>query len=135
MNPYPKKHSSMSAKTYREEYLSNTRKKAKYNNVKQQYNGRMYDSKLEAKFAQELDYRKEAGEIKEIIPQYKIELRGLTGQRVCRYYVDFKVINADNSVTYYEVKGAVTFLWKLKWELTLQQLAIDEPGAELIIIK
>lgn len=132
---YTKEQQTISAKTYREAYLKNDRKKGKYNNTRTTYNGRKYDSKLEARFAEELDWRKESGEIKEIIPQYKIELRGLLGDRVANYKVDFKVINADNSVTYFEVKGAKTMLWSLKWNLTVQQIAIDEPGSELVIIK
>lgn len=135
MKSYPKKESTISAKTYQEQYLSNTRKKGKYNNVRQEYNGRQYDSKLEAKFAQELDYRIDLGEIKEVIPQFKIPLRGLLGNHVCNYFIDFKVINSDDSITYYEVKGMKTPLWKMKWELTIQQMEIDEPGSELVIIK
>ena|SRR3972149_10728643 len=111
------------------------RKKGKYKNMTKQFGGRSYDSKLEANFAEELEWRKKAGEIKEIIPQYKIDLKGLQGKHVCNYYVDFKVINADDSITYYEVKGMELPLWQLKWKLTEQQIAIDEPGAELIVIK
>ena len=121
--------------SFNQYYLKEFRKKKKYGNVSTTYNGRTYHSKLEAKFAQELDWRKKDGEIKEIIPQYKIELKGLQGKYVGNYYIDFKVINSDDSITYFEVKGAVTLLWQLKWNLTIQQLAIDEPGSELIIIK
>ena len=113
----------------------NFRSKKKYNNRSKYYNGRTYDSMLEANFAEELDWRKKAGEIKEIIPQYKIDLRGLQGRHICNYFIDFKVINSDDSITYYEIKGMVLPLWQLKWKLTEQQLAIDEPGSELIIIK
>lgn len=111
------------------------RKKSKYMNQSKHFGGRTYDSKLEAKFAEELQWRKKAGEIKEIIPQYKIDLRGLQGKHICNYYIDFKVINSDDSITFFEVKGMVLPLWQLKWALTEQQIAIDEPGAELIIIK
>ena len=81
------------------------RKKGKYSNQTKQFMGRSYDSKMEANFAEELEWRKKAGEIKEIIPQFKIDLKGLQGKHVCNYYVDFKVINSDDSITYYEVKG------------------------------
>lgn len=120
---------------FTQQRLKYFRSKKKYNNQHQIYNGRRYDSKLEANFAEELDWRKKAGEIDEIIPQYKIELRGLEGKHVCNYFIDFKVINSDQSITYYEVKGMEMPLWKLKWKLTEQQISIDEPGAELIVIK
>lgn len=135
MKPYSKEQSTISAKTYREVYLKNYCKKNKYNAKTIFYNGRKYDSRLEANFAEELDWRIDAGEIKEVIPQHKIELRGLFGERVCNYFIDFKVINADDSITYYEVKGMKTQLWILKWKLTVQQIAIDEPGSELVIIR
>ena len=111
------------------------RKKSKYNNQTKHFLGRTYDSKLEANFAEELEWRKKAGEIKEIIPQFKVDLRGLEGKKVCSYYVDFKVINSDDSITYFEVKGMVMPLFQLKWALFEQQIAVDEPGAEMIIIK
>ena len=114
---------------FTQQRLKHFRSKKKYNNTSKTYNGRTYDSKLEANFAEELDWRKKAGEIKEIIPQHKIEVRGLQGKRVCNYYVDFKVINSDDSVTYYEVKGMELPLWQLKWKLTEQQMALDEPGS------
>lgn len=132
---YSKEQSTISAKTYREVYLKSTGKKNKYHNQHQIYNGRHYDSKLEANFAEELDWRCAANEIKEVIPQFKIELKGLLGKKVCNYFIDFKTIDFDGSVTYWEVKGYKTSLWQLKWNLTIQQIAIDEPGAELIIVK
>lgn len=120
---------------YSQFYNKNFRKKKKYGNKTKHFGGRTYDSILEANLAEELEWRKKAGEIKEIIPQYKIELRGLQGKKVCNYFVDFKVINSDDSITYLEAKGLELPLWQLKWKMTEQQIAIDEPGAELIVIK
>ena len=77
-----------------------------------------------------------AGEIKEIIPQYKLELR-VAGALICKYYIDFKVILSDESVELHEVKGFETGLWKLKWKLA-EALIKDgdlEPGAKLILWK
>jgi hypothetical protein len=115
--------------------LKDFRKKSKYRNQKQVFSGRKYDSKFEANFAEELEWRKKAGEIKEIIPQYRIDLRGAQGKKVCSYIVDFKVINADDSVTYFEVKGYSTPEFILKWKMAEQQIAVDEPGSELVLIK
>jgi hypothetical protein len=106
----------------------------KYGAKTQEYNGRHYHSKLEAAHAQELDLLLKAGEIKEWIPQYKVDLRAY-GKHITNYYVDFKVINADDSVEYHEVKGYETDTWQLKWKLFEAQMNEEEPGAELIVLK
>lgn len=108
--------------------------KSKYGNNSQEYNGRRYDSKREAAYAQELDWRMKAGEIKEVIPQFKIDLR-VNGRHITNYYVDFKVIMADDSVQFHEVKGLVLPLWAIKWSLLEATLDEIEPGAELLVIK
>jgi hypothetical protein len=69
-----------------------------------------------------------------VIPQYKIELR-VHGRLICNYYVDFKVIMADGSVQFQEVKGMVLPLWQLKWKLLEALVDEIEPGAELLVIK
>lgn len=109
-------------------------KKSKYNNKSKMYCGRSYDSYKEANYARDLDWRKEAGEIKEIIPQYKIDLR-VNGKHITNYYVDFKVIMADGSVQFHEVKGMVLPVWQLKWALFQALVDEIEPGAELLVIK
>lgn len=109
-------------------------KRNKYNATKQTYNGRSYDSKLEAVYAQELDWRMKAGEIKEIIPQYKIELR-VFDTHIANYYVDFKVVLADDTVEYHEVKGFETAVWRMKWKFAEAMLKHTEPQAKLVLVK
>lgn len=119
---------------YRQFTKSSYRSKSKYNNKTKQYNGRTYDSIREANHAEELDWRKKAGEIKEIIPQFKIDLR-VNGRHIANYYVDFKVIMEDGSIQFHEVKGLVLPLWQMKWALLEAILDEVEPGAELLVIK
>jgi len=102
----------------------------KFNSKRTYYNGRYYQSTLEANYAQELDFRKKAGEVQEIIPQYKIDL-GINGVHICNYYIDFKVILSDGIVEYHEVKGKETDLWRLKWKLT----QAIYPDYKLVLIK
>lgn len=116
---------------YRQKWSST---KNKYGAKSQEYDGRRYDSKREASYAMELDYRKKAGEIKEIIPQYKIDLR-VNGRHICNYYVDFKVVMKDGSVEFHEVKGMVLPLWQMKWKILEATIDEIEPGAELLVIK
>ena len=98
-------------------YFSN-KGKNKYNSRKTKYNGRYYHSGLEAKYAQDLDWRKKAGEIKEITPQFKIAIR-VNDQHITNYYMDFKVILIDGTIEMHEVKGMETDLWRIKWRLSI----------------
>jgi len=111
------------------------RTKSKYGNKSKIYNGRSYDSIREANHAEELDWRKRAGEIREIIPQYKIDIR-INGRHWRNYFIDFKVIATDGSISYHEVKGFETEVWKMKFDaLEILRDELLEPGSELIIIK
>ena len=47
----------------------------KYGNERTEYKGAMYDSKREAEYAQELDVRERAGEVRNIRRQVRIDLR------------------------------------------------------------
>ena len=114
------------------EYLSKTRRKKKYNNRTTVYNGRMYDSIAEANYAEELDWRIRAGEIQEVIPQFKVELY-VEEKKICNYYVDFKVILPDGEVEFHEVKGGYatqTAVWKLKWKLMEALMPTIEPNCD-----
>lgn len=89
----------------------------KYGAKKKEFQGRSYMSKGEAGYAQQLELRRKAHEIKEITPQYRIRL-DVNGYHICNYIVDFRVVMADGSVEFHEFKGYATNLWRLKWKLT-----------------
>lgn len=105
-------------------------KRNKFNAKGTSYNGRYYDSKLEASYAMELDWLKKAGEIKEIIPQYKISL-DVNGVHIANYFMDFKVIKSDETIEMHEVKGLEMPLWKMKWKLAKALY----PEYEFVLIK
>lgn len=92
------------------------RKISKYKNVQTDYGGRIYDSKKEANYASQLEWRKKAKEIKEIHPQYCLNL-AVNGTHICKYYVDFMVVLSDGSIEYHEVKGMETDVWRIKWKM------------------
>ena len=96
-------------------YFSNKRKN-KFNAKKKLYNGRYYDSILEADYAEQLDWRIKAEEIKEVITQYKISL-DINSDHIANYYMDFKVILSDGTIEMHEVKGVETDLWRMKWRM------------------
>ncbi len=106
----------------------------KYKAEKQTFNGRSYHSKMEANYAANLEWKKKAGEIAEIIPQYKLDLR-VNGLHITNYFIDFKVTYSDGRVELIEVKGFETPEWKIKFKLTEAIIDEIEPGAKLIIIK
>lgn len=93
-----------------------TKRKNKYGAVKKKYQTRLYDSTGEANYAKKLDWQKKFGEIREIIPQYKIEIK-INDVFICNYYVDFKVIYQNGKIEFHEYKGYATELWRLKWRL------------------
>lgn len=73
-------------------------------------------SKKEADYAQDLDLRLRAKDIKAWIPQFRLNLV-VNGLPICTYVVDFLVINNDDTEEIHEVKGYATDLWKIKWKL------------------
>jgi hypothetical protein len=95
----------------------------KYKAKKQEYDGKKYDSKGEASYAMELDWRIKAGEI-------------VNGVLICNYIADFMVTTKHDALELHEYKGLVLPLFQLKWKL-LQALK-DElfpQGIELIMIQ
>ena len=92
------------------------RRGAKYGNKKAEFNGRSYMSRGEAGYARDLQLRKKAGEIKEIVPQFRLSL-DVNGYHICNYIVDFMVVMADGSKELHEYKGFATDVFRLKWKL------------------
>ncbi|MEM9681192.1 MAG: DUF1064 domain-containing protein [Bacteroidota bacterium] len=97
-------------------YFSNNRKN-KFNAKKKHYNGRYYDSILEANYAEQLDWRTKLGEVIRWEPQYRFDLR-INGSHWRYYKIDFRVELSDGFVEYVEVKGFPTPEWKQKWDVT-----------------
>jgi hypothetical protein len=98
-------------------HFAKTFKDTKYHSKTQSYNGRNYQSILECNYAMQLDWRVKAKEVKEWIPQFKLDLR-VNGCHITNYFIDFKVIFADGHEEYHEVKGYETDVWKMKWDLS-----------------
>ena len=93
------------------------RPRNKFGAKKKEFGGRLYHSKGEAGYAQILELRKKAGEITEIVPQFRLSL-DVNGYHICNYYVDFKVTMKDGSEEIHEYKGFMTMIFQMKWKLT-----------------
>ena len=91
---------------------------SKYGNKSTTYNGYKYDSKFEAKVAQELDLRMKAGEFIQIEQQYRIPLYVYlpNGEKVTlfTYVCDFRCLKPDGSFLLVEAKGFVTTTYRTK---------------------
>jgi hypothetical protein len=119
---------------YRVNYLKGSGKKNKYKAKKQAYNGVKYDSTLEAKVAEDLDWQLKAGELIEVKRQVKIPLM-VNRIVICNYYCDFRVVDKHGQVIYIEAKGLELPLWILKKKLFLALLPEIENGATFQMIK
>ncbi len=81
----------------------------KFGAKKTVYNNRKYDSKLEARVAQQLDLRMKAGEFTLVEPQYRIKLYCYlpNGEKLYlwTYICDFRCTKPDGSFLLVEAKG------------------------------
>lgn len=130
----PKPDNQMSVQQYRTSFLKDTKKKNKFNAKKQTYNGNKYDSTLEAKVAEDLDWQLKSGDLIEVKRQVKIPLM-VNKVLICNYYMDFRVIDKHGEIKYIEVKGMELPLWQMKKKLFIALLPEIDNGAIFEIIK
>ncbi len=101
------------------------------------WGARIYDSKLNADIAEDLDNRVSMGEILSWRSEVRLELR-VNDVLVCNYKIDFECKMPDGSVQLIEGKGEIVNgqLPRFKWNLL--QAIKDElypQGVEMIKIK
>lgn len=108
-------------------------KKHKYGAVKQSYNGQSYDSKFEAKVAEQLDWRLKAGEFEKWEGQRTIHLE-VEGRKICGYRIDFVITHFDGHLEFLEAKGFPTEQWRLKHKLFEALHKTMFPGSEYTVI-
>jgi hypothetical protein len=70
----------------------------------------------EAEYAEELDWRVKAGDLREWRRQVPIELY-VNNQKVCTYAIDFLEVDKNGGEMWTEIKGFETPEWCLKWKL------------------
>lgn len=109
---------------------------SKYHSNTTQVDGITYASKLEAGYAQELQLRVHAKDIKSWDRQVKLDLK-VNGMHITNYYIDFIVHHNDGSREFVELKGMELGEWKLKWrilEATFDDFK-EHPDDRLTVIK
>lgn len=102
-------------------------RRAKYGNLKTEYNGTIFMSKKEANYAQELDYMKRATNLRDRVTSYEMQVPFqviLNGKKICKYLLDFQVLYADGHIEYVDVKGVRTQMYSLKKKLVEAQFSI-----------
>lgn len=93
----------------------------KYGAKKQEFQGKLYDSRYEASVAQELDLRLRAKDILSVEPQYKIEAWACRSDGskafLVKHKVDFRIKLKDGSYELIEAKGIETddYKWRRKF--------------------
>lgn len=134
MNPQPKEKwkpkpdNLIPVAQYRVNYLSKTKKKNKFNASKIDFNGHRFDSKLECRVFEDLEFQRLAGDIIEIKTQVKIPLR-VNGVLICSYICDFLVTDKHGQRKYVEAKGLVMPVYAIKKKLFLALLPEIDNGA------
>ena len=112
---------------------------SKYGAKKTTYNGRRYDSKLEARVAFELDMRMKSGEFTEIIPQYRIKLYVYLPDGkpvdIFTYVCDFRCERPDGSYLLTEAKGVETPVYRVKKKILSLVWLPDHLDYEYEVIK
>jgi hypothetical protein len=93
------------------------RRKNKYNAQKTVVNGKICDSKLEAKHYNTLLMCEKAGKIKDLILHPRFPIKVL-GKKICTVVLDFQFYdNQLNEMRYIDVKGVYTGESKLRHKL------------------
>lgn len=113
------------------------RRFSKYNAKKVEVDGIKFDSKVEAEYYLHLKEQVDKGEIQGFERQVKMTLQdsfyleGVKGKiRAITYVVDFKITEKDGSITYIDVKGIETDVFKMK-----RKMFMDRYRTPLITVK
>jgi hypothetical protein len=111
-----------------------TYRKNKYNAKSSVYNGSYYHSIKEADYAQELDLRVKAKDIKSWRRQIPFDLK-VNGFKICRYVLDFEITHTNGDIELIEVKGMETDLWRFKRRLLEATYLQENPEVKYTVVK
>ena len=99
----------------------------------QGFQGRKWDSALEARIAADLAYQLSINQI-ESFEAHKVLPLIVNGERVGNYVVDFVVQHFDGTTEYIEGKGIATELWRLKWKI-LEAMMKDRTDVKMKVLR
>ncbi len=105
---------------------------SKYRSKKTEYNGMIYASRFEARVAQQLDLRLNAGEFTKVEAQFRIPLYAYlaNGEKTSlfAYICDFRCEKPDGSYLLVEAKGYKTDVYSIKKKILERIWLPDHPG-------
>jgi hypothetical protein len=84
------------------------------------YNGKKFPSIKEANYCKRLDISMKATSEKERVIKYEMQVPFevvVSGAKICKYLLDFKVYYADGSIEFIDVKGVKTPVYRIKKKL------------------
>jgi len=97
---------------------------SKYNAVKTEVDGFLFDSKAEAHRYSELAMLERCGEIKSLCLQPVFQLV-VNCKRIGKYIADFKYLDKEGKIIVEDVKGVKTPVYRLKKKLVKAIYGID----------
>ncbi len=93
-----------------------------------------FDSGLERNVAIDLERQKLAGLVAEIRAHFPLDLF-VNGRKICRHYVDFRVVYPDGRVKFIEAKGKKEPTYFFKRNLMEATYLLENPDVEYQVIK
>ena len=107
--------------------MTMSERRGKYNAKKTEVDGRVFDSRAEARRYSELCLLGKAGEIQDIECQPKFDIK-VNSQHICNYIADFRYLNKFGEPMVEDVKGVKTPVYRLKKKLVeaLYNITITE---------
>jgi len=105
------------------------KRKSKYKAIKVEYDGIVFDSKLEGARYKILKALEGAGEITDLEIQTPYEC-WVEGKRICKYIADFRY-KLDGETVVEDTKGVITQVFSLKKKL----VEALYPGTVILIVK
>lgn len=111
----------------------------KYGAKKQEFNGKIYDSKFEASVAQHLELMLKAKEIKAYDSQFRLTVwvYNAKGGRVIKksHKVDFRLHNNDGSFSLWEAKGVITADYQWRRDVVVGIWLSEHPEYDYQVVK
>jgi len=86
----------------------------KYGAIKTEYQGRVYDSKFEARVAADISLLVKSGDVISVETQRTFDLYGKNGNKICSHRPDWLLTFKDSHQEVWEAKGVETAVFRMK---------------------
>jgi hypothetical protein len=107
---------------------------ANYKLARERLKDKHFDSGLERRVGIDLERQLLAGELTEIKPHFPLDLY-VNGRKICRHYVDFRVVHADGRVEFIEAKGRKEETYTIKRNLFEATYLMENPDVTYRVLR